>query len=207
MCHTFNLSQAENLEIHGSVKLSFWLKPIQEVLERGIHGKIFLHSGKDLPNAGEHSSLLDFYPEQNNYTQYPDFWYDPGTYWQVEYTIAKENIKIEPSKKNPCGDLYPESCYDFQLNKFIQEKLHCHIPLLYTGSHTEQNQSLPVCSNQEILYALQMEEGDIQDKCEPVVPCEHSRYHMISKTWRKYLAGWYHVSFYQNYLLNSTYSI
>ena len=131
LCHTFKLSQAENIEIEGSAKLSFWLKPILEVLERGIHGKIFLHSGKDLPNAGEHSSLLEFYPEQNNYTQYPglDNFLNLGTYWQVKYTIAKENIKIEPSKKNPCGDLYPESCYDFQLNKFIQEKSNCHIPL------------------------------------------------------------------------------
>ena len=73
---------------------------------------------------------------------------------------------------------------------------------MYTGSHTEQNQSLPVCSNQEILDALQIEEGNIQDKCEPVLPCDHSRYHMISQMWKKYHDGWYHVSVvYQTYIL------
>ena len=155
MCHTFKLSEAENLEINESVKLSFWLKPILEALERGIQGKVFLHTGKDLPNAGEHSAVLEFYPEQNNYTEHPGVY--NAHYWQVKYTIAKKNIKIEPSKKTPCEVLYPESCYDFKLNKFIQEKSNCHIPLLYTGSHTEQNQSLPVCSNEETLHALQLE--------------------------------------------------
>lgn len=97
----------------------------------------------------------------------------------MEYTIRKEKMEIEPTQKAPCGNEYFQSCADFQLNRLIQEKYSCHVPFLYTGSHTEQNWSLPICTNQETLEALQLS-ANITDLCDQIVPCQLARYHRVS---------------------------
>ena len=192
LCHTFSLNQAEDLNIEEPVWLSFWMKPFfvhpYSLQNFEFTGSIFMHSGNDFSNSGQHSSVLEYYPNNLN--------------WQMEFTIRKEKIEIEPTKKMQCGIDYFETCFEFQLNRLIQEKYSCHIPFLYTGSHTKQNWSLPVCSNQVTLEAFQLflTEGDetllqkagyrqtyglellknVKDLCDHTMPCQTGRYHKVS---------------------------
>ena len=190
LCHTFSLNQAEDFNIDEPVWISFWMKP--QVFHPDLHslfkGSIFMHTGNDFPNSEQHSSILQYYPYNRN--------------WQTEFTIRKERIEIEPTQKMRCGINYFEPCFEFQLTRLIQEKYSCHIPFLYTGSHTELNRSLHVCSNEVTLEAFQLflTDGEetllekasyqqtyglellnrIKDLCDHTMPCQLARYHKLS---------------------------
>ena len=176
LCHTFSLKRAKDLELDNAITLSFLYKPssvfpffFAESGDVGVVGSVLLHSGNDLPDSEIHSSILEFYPL--------------NLAWQTEYTIAKTKFKVEPTKKNPCGDLYPDSCHDLNINNFAEEKYACYIPWLNTGNHTQQNQSLPICRNVDILNVLEIREG-LKKSCKSVKPCQHSRYRMMSENIR-----------------------
>ena len=171
LCHTFSLKKATNLELEDSITLSFLLKGwyvFPFYVPENI-GEILMHSGNDLPDAEEHSSTLEFHP----------------TYlmWQSEYTIAKTKFTVEPTNTVPCDDLYPDACHDLELNNYAKEKYDCHVPWFYTGNHTQQNQSLPVCSNERILNVLERYET-LTKSCKLLMPCQHARYQVLSKSFR-----------------------
>ena len=169
LCHTFSLSKADNLDIEGSLVLAFVLKdeyiypiPLMHV----FGGTILMHSGTDLPDAGEHSSTVPFFPND--------------LFFRTEFIVKKTSFTIEPTLSQPCGKLHPDSCRDFELNKFIQQTYNCHAPLLNTGIHTQQNVSLPVCNNSVLLEVLELS-TDFKENCDPVMPCEHAGYQTMNE--------------------------
>ena len=100
------------MEVDDAITLSFLFKPWFEypfyVPEIQYIGIVLMHSGNDLANAEQHSSVLEFYP----------------TYlaFQSEFIIAKTKYTMEPTKKVPCVDLYPDACGDLKMNDFAKHK-------------------------------------------------------------------------------------
>ena len=166
LCHTFNISNAKNSDMSDSefITLAFdsYSDRIPTWQPYNNEGVILMHNDNDLPNANEHSSVLSFGKNQS-------------------YTIEKDTFTFSPPKYTSCGALYPQSCRDFELNNFIQMEYDCNIPFFFTGNHVKMNLSLPFCSNEIVLAAFGLKDRHT-DKCPDVMPCEFSRYHIISET-------------------------
>ena len=80
-----------------------------------------------------------------------------------------------------------------QMSHAPPKKYDCHVPWFYTGNHTQQNKSLAICSNEKILNVLERYET-LTKSCKLVMPCQHARYHMLSKSF-KYISFGVSITF------------
>ena len=89
---------------------------------------------------------------------------------------------IESTWHTPCGQLFPEECRQVELQRWLEKRHNCKIPMFMTGNHLSLNESLPNCPEEVVLEASK-KLAEPNENCPDTVPCSTSKYKIVFSDW------------------------
>ena len=94
--------------------------------------------------------------------------------------LKKKMNRRESTRKVPCVQYEHNTCQSIEDNQLILEKFHCHIPILYSGQHSDNLIPKDVlnCSQEAIKEGLELILKK-ETKCKQIRTCEMTRFTSI----------------------------
>ena len=124
-CHTFDLSKINKFKFVSYKEI--YRPVLYFVMAENNPWKdiqVLLHTKNDLPDA----FLLNGYIRLK---------FSNTTKQTHKIDLKKTKIKRESTRKVPCVPYEYNTCQSIEDNQLILDKLHCHIPILYSGQHLD----------------------------------------------------------------------